>query len=74
MVHHCTIFEFLRRVVHRNEVKGNLIEKGNLDEDDVGGEQAEILDALLNEDFYSAAKPSSRQRKWRSKPNILQLP
>ena len=58
-----TIFKFLRKVVRRNEVKGNLIEKGNLDEANVGGEQAEILNALLNEDFYSTAEPSSRQRK-----------
>ena len=67
-VHHRTIFEFLRKVVRRNKVKGNLIEKGNFDEADVGGEQAEIpaeiARRMLNEDVYSAAEPSSRQRKW----------
>ena len=54
-------------MVRRNEVKGNLDQKkGNLDEADVGGEQAEILNALLNEECYSAAELSSRQSKWRS--------
>ena len=43
-----------------------MIEKGNLDEADVGGKQAKILNALLNEECYSAAELSSRQRKWGS--------